>query len=214
MSFFNRGSRPNDDEKTMPLYDIPQPVTPDVNYGGSPEYPGASSYNSFSGNDDDRTMPMTENIPDFDLTMPPTSEDDGKTIGIYDEIFVKSAQDDANVSNQPAVGWLVCTGGSCLGRDFRVYAGRNSLGRGENNSIRLEDNSVSRETQVFLVFDPRTNRFFAAPGSSTGLCYLNGGMVLSQVEVKKNDVLELGSCKLMLIPCCDEHFNWNQVLGK
>lgn len=214
MSFFNRGSRPNDEEKTIPSYDIPQPVTPDTNYGGIPEDPGFGSFNSFGGFDDDKTMPMTEKMPDFDLTMPPTSEDEGKTIGIYDDICAKSSPDSAAAFNQPAVGWLVCTGGSCLGRDFRVCAGRNSLGRGEQNSIRLEDNSVSRETQVFLVFDPRTNRFFAAPGNSTGLCYLNGGMVLSQVELKKNDVLELGSCKLMLIPCCDEHFNWNQVLGK
>lgn len=216
MSIFNRGSRPDDEEKTMPMYDIPQPVSPDSPTVGTTQgtdFGGYANFSNFNGFDDDKTMPMTGIGFDPDVTQPVTQKDEEKTIGIYSNVFTQPLTG-FNSHSEPAVGWLVCTGGSCLGQDFRVYPGRNSLGRGEGNSIRLEDTSVSRETQALLVFDPRSNRFFAAPGSSTGLCYLNGGMVLSQTELKKNDVLELGKCKLMLIPCCDEHFSWSQVLGK
>lgn len=212
MSIFNRGNKTADIETTIPVYDIPQQVSPDTGYGnyGAGQYGGYGSTINF---DDERTIPMTEEMTE-NVTLPVEQGDEGKTIGIYDDIISGGHISMANEPTQPAVGWLVCIGGASVGRDFRLFAGRNSIGRGTGNLIRLDDDSVSRETQAIVVFEPRSSRFFAAPGSSTGLCYLNGEMVLSQTVLKKNDVLELGNCKLMLIPCCDENFNWNSVSGK
>lgn len=213
MSIFNR-NKSNDFETTVPIYDIPQSVSSDSGFGGFGG--GEFGSNGAINFDEEKTMPMTEPMSetDEDLTMPPEEDNEEKTVGIYDNIISDAHVGVSNEPKEPAVGWLVCIGGSCVGRDFRLFAGRNSLGRGQGNSIRLDDNSVSRDTQALVVFDPRTNFFFAAPGNSTGLCYLNGDMVLSQTMLKKNDVLELGDCKLMLIPCCDENFNWNGISAK
>lgn len=213
MSFFNRGNKSADVETTIPIYDIPQPVSPDTGSGsyGADQYSGYGSTINF---DEEKTMPMTEEMTDDDVTVPPVQEDDGKTVGVYDNIISNAHLSMENEPNQPAVGWLVCIGGAPVGRDFRLFAGRNSIGRGTGNIIRIDDESVSRDTQAVVVFEPRSSRFFATPGTSTGLCYLNGEMVLSQTMLKKNDVLELGECKLMLIPCCDENFSWNSVSGK
>lgn len=212
MSIFNRGNKSADVETTIPIYDIPQPVSPDTGYGsyGADQYSGYGSTINF---DEEKTMPMTEEMTD-DVTVPPEPEDDGKTVGVYDDIIRDGRISMANEPMQPAVGWLVCIGGAPVGRDFRLFAGRNSIGRGTGNIIRIDDESVSRDTQAVVVFEPRSSRFFATPGTSTGLCYLNGEMVLTQTMMKKNDVLELGNCKLMLIPCCDENFSWNSVSGK
>ena len=39
---------------------------------------------------------------------------------------------------------------------------------------------------------------------------MNGNVVLSPVQLKKNDILQIGEVCLMLIPCCDDVFNWDK----
>ena len=43
---------------------------------------------------------------------------------------------------------------------------------------------------------------------SKALFYLNGNVVLTPVEIKKNDRIQVGNAELMLIPCCDTAFEW------
>ena len=47
-------------------------------------------------------------------------------------------------------------------------------------------------------------------GTNAGLFYLNGNVVLSATQIKRNDRLQLGEVELMLIPCCDENFKWEK----
>ena len=58
MSIFNRGNKSADVETTIPIYDIPQPVSPDTGYGsyGADQYSGYGSTINF---DEEKTMPMT-----------------------------------------------------------------------------------------------------------------------------------------------------------
>ena len=58
--------------------------------------------------------------------------------------------------------------------------------------------------------EPRQNIFIAQPGDSRELFYVNNNVVLSPVQLKKNDVLQVGEVYLMLIPCCDSEFNWGK----
>jgi len=154
------------------------------------------------------TVPLT---PDF------TAGED--TIPIYTQppadVVTEPYPPRNGAQTSPSAGWLVCISGKHMGRDFRLHMGRNTVGRGESNSVALQgDNTVSRDTQAIVVYDPHSNRFFATPGMSKSLCYVNGQVLLGQIELKKNDILELGDTKLMLIPCCDDAFNWNSVFDK
>lgn len=122
-----------------------------------------------------------------------------KTIGFFKE----------KTGREPVVGWLVCTVGNHFGTDFRLKSGRNFIGRSRDMDIALEgEPSVSRERHATIVYEPKQNIFLAQPGDSSSLFYLNGNVVLTPSEIRKNDRLQIGDVELMLIPCCDGAFAW------
>ncbi len=130
--------------------------------------------------------------------------DDSKTISIYQSGKMESPQ------MSPIVGWLVCTKGKFYGQDFRLKSGRNFIGRGANMDVCLAgENTVSRDRHATVIHEPRKNIFIAQPGESRELFYVNGDVVLSSIVLKKNDVIQIGDVQLMLIPCCDEAFQWD-----
>lgn len=134
--------------------------------------------------------------------------DDAKTIGFFG---VTPDPVGGQEAVEPVVGWLVCTCGKHKGRDFRLKAGRNFIGRSSTMDVALEgENSVSRESHAIIAYEPRQSIFIAQPGAASELFYLNDNVVLSAVEVKRNDRIQLGDVELMLIPCCDENFKWEK----
>lgn len=148
--------------------------------------------------DSARNIPVAEPAGGFDL-------DDAKTISIYQNSKVDTVQ------MSPIVGWLVCTKGKFYGQDFRLKSGRNFIGRGSDMDVCLAgESTVSRDRHATIIHEPRQNVFIAQPGESRELFYVNGNVVLTPVQLKKNDVLQIGNVQLMLIPCCDDAFNWNE----
>lgn len=135
--------------------------------------------------------------PDYD-------PDDSRTISIYQSGKMETKQ------MAPVVGWLVCISGKFYGQSFLLKSGRNFIGRGTGMDVCLAgENTVSRDRHATVIHEPRKNIFIAQPGESRELFYVNGNVVLSSVELKKNDVLQVGEVQLMLIPCCDEAFQWD-----
>jgi hypothetical protein len=134
--------------------------------------------------------------------------DDSKTISFWQT--KKNEKNDSPVYEEaPVVGWLVCTKGKAYGQDFRLKSGRNFIGRSADMDVCLAgENTVSRERHAIIIHEPRKNIFIAQPGESRELFYVNDSVVLSSVEIKKNDVLQIGDVQLMLIPCCDDAFKW------
>ena len=196
-------------------------ITVPVNYGGAPQN---FNWNSSAS---DVTVPVTNNgygapgntVPVTDPYKRATmqvNDDDEKTQGFFNDVLpqshpVSKAASSAN-DNTIAVGWLICIKGVNVGRDYKLRLGRNSIGRDESNSVALlSDTSVSRTEQAILVYEPHANKFYALPGRSSSLAYLNGDVLLSRTEMKKNDILELGKTQLMLIPCCDDKFSWTSI---
>lgn len=145
--------------------------------------------------------PMTHDFEDVNFGL----DDDAKTISIYQNEKVDT------MVMAPTVGWLVCTKGKFYGQDFRLKSGRNFIGRGPGMDVVLTgENTVSRDRHATIIHEPRQNIFIAQPGESRELFYVNGNVVLSPVQLKKNDVLQIGEVYLMLIPCCDDAFNWDK----
>lgn len=135
----------------------------------------------------------------------PTSavaDDDNKTIGFFT----------SSMGQEPVVGWLVCITGKHFGEDFRLTSGRNFIGRGNDMDISLsKDQTVSRQRHAIVVYEPKGNLFLVQPGDSKELCYLNDQVVLGAQMLKANDKLLVGKTELMLIPCCNTEFNWDDV---
>ncbi len=120
------------------------------------------------------------------------------TIGYYGE-------------EQPVVGWLVCVEGVHYGKDFRLKAGRNFIGRAVTMDVCLSgEASISREKHAIILYEPKSNVFLVQPGDAKELFYLNDNVVLSATEINAYDVLSLGDTKLLFIPCCSDKFKWEK----
>lgn len=171
----------------MPVGDDPVTV---ANYGGNPD-PITTPLESISIDD---AITMGENeIPQID-------DDDNKTISFYKK----------SVGVEPVVGWLVCTEGKFFGQSFHLKSGRNFIGRASSMDIVLGgDMGVSRECHAIITYEPRGRIFFAQPGESRELFYLNDKVVLENIVLKAYDNLSIGNTTLMFIPCCGPEFTWD-----
>lgn len=126
---------------------------------------------------------------------------EGKTVGMYHK----------KMGIDPVVGWLVCVVGPDHGKDFRIHSERNFIGRSEKMDIAiLGDETVSRDNHAIVSYNPKQNIFRIYPGESRGLAYLNDEEVITPMELKPFDVIELGQSKLVFVPFCSDKFVWNQ----
>jgi hypothetical protein len=149
------------------------------------------------------------------------SDNDGKTVGFFSSGRSSSSSESdssegsaANVpSDEPVVGWLVCIGGPNLGQSFNIYAGRNSLGRSNNNKIVVnKDRSISREKHAWIIYEPKNGEFFALPGDSSGLTYVNEQNIMQATKLEKWSYIDVGNTRLTLVPLCDGEFSWETYL--
>ncbi len=126
---------------------------------------------------------------------------DGKTVGIFKK----------KLGIDPVVGWLVAVKGPEKGKDFRLTAEKNFVGRSSSMDISLAgDNSVSRENHAIVSFNPKNATYRLYPGDSRGLVYLNDEEVIMPATLAPYDVIEVGQSKLVFIPLCGEHFTWDE----
>jgi FHA domain len=124
-----------------------------------------------------------------------------KTQGIYSDLELK-----------PVVGWFVAITGPMKGRDFRILAERNLIGRDPSCAIPLMEDVAVSSSQAWVSFDPRKSRFMVAPGNGSSLTYLNDSELLVPTELKAFDLLELGRTTLKFVPFCGPNHSWD-VLG-
>lgn len=151
-----------------------------------------------------KTMPQGFSSPEpIGKTMPkdmPVQTDSFKTVAMGVP---------TNSEIEPVVGWLICINGKLKGKDFKILAGRNKIGREASNDISLPtDNTISREEHANIIYDPRSNKFYITQGSSRGLVYLNDNLVISDAILQDYDKIKLGNVELVFIAFCDEKFTW------
>ena len=129
----------------------------------------------------------------------PEGDDGGVTVMLKPE----------GVQNEPVVGWLVCVKGEDAGKDYPLHTDKNFIGRAANSDVCLsKDKAVSRDRHAIIIYEPRGNVFFAQPGESSKLYYINGQVVLGNVELHAFDRISLGGTELVFVPFCGEHFMW------
>jgi hypothetical protein len=59
-----------------------------------------------------------------------------------------------------------------------------------------------------IAYDDRSKAFFFAPAGGASLIRQNGRPVLSTVELKAGDRLEVGEGTYLFMPLCGEDFQW------
>lgn len=129
------------------------------------------------------------------------------TVGYYPSR--SSSPGAAKGAVNPVVGWLVCTAGPDRGRDFRIKAEKNFIGRATSMDICISgDPRVSRENHAVVAFEPRNAEFRLYPGDARGLVYLNSRLVDAPSVLQAYDEVELGDSHLLFVPFCGERFKW------
>ena len=178
--------------KTEPIGPFGGPTMPETDYQWNPERQTANGIPTRpSGNGSGFTVPTAEPFqPEaYGGTVPVTPADHQGFL--------------------PAVGWLVCVDGVDRGRDYRLHDGYNRIGRNPGNDICISgDVTVSGDGHALVAFDPKNSVFFAAPGTSINLVRLNDDVLMMPSPLNANDVLTVGTTKLMFVPLCSDSFSW------
>jgi sarcosine oxidase delta subunit len=132
-------------------------------------------------------------------------EDTGKTVGVFKK----------SMNLEPVVGWLVCIEGTEKGKDFRIWAKNNTIGRSEKMDICIKgDTTISRENHARLAYDEKHNKYHLIPAESTNNIYLNEEPIYVPSVLEAYDVIELGESKFVFVPLCNERFDWKDGLKK
>lgn len=138
----------------------------------------------------------------------------GKTMSYFSTVTA-SAGSAQKQSADPVVGWLVCVGGCHFGECFSLYAGKNSIGRSEENRIVIsDDNGISRLKHALIVYEPKKRNFYLQPGDSSGLTYLNDDYITESRMLSSFDAIELGESKFLFVPLCGESFSWEEYVRR
>ncbi len=131
------------------------------------------------------------------------SDDTGKTVAVLQK----------SLKTEPVVGWLICIEGKGKGKDYRIEAKNNSIGRSDRMDICIKgDDTISRENHARLAYDVKHNAFHLIPGESTNSIYLNDEPVYVPTKLNTYDLIEFGESKFLFIPLCGDRFNWQDGL--
>ena len=128
--------------------------------------------------------------------------DRDKTVGIIKK----------DIGIDPAVGFLICIAGPNRGRDYKLAAGRNFIGRAAAMDVALtDDDTVSRESHALVTYDVKHNKFSLSPGQGRGITYCNDEQVETARPLKAYDIIEVGKSRLIFLPLCGEKFRWDEA---
>jgi len=120
-----------------------------------------------------------------------------------------SSETKSAYSDAPVVGWLVVFEGLQKGRDFRIIPGINTIGRGSQNTINIDngDTEIARNKHCLIEYDVKSREFILERGSKS--TYHNDKGVRGDGKILElGDIIEIGSTKLKFIPFCNSDFCW------
>ncbi len=136
---------------------------------------------------------------------PGGASDTGKTVAVLQK----------SLKIEPVVGWLVCIEGAEKGKDYRIEAKNNSIGRSEKMDICIKgDTTISRDNHARLAYDVKHNAFHLIPAESTNGIYINDEPAYIPTKLNAGDLIEFGESKFRFVPFCDESFTWQDGIRK
>lgn len=184
--------------KTMPLSSFGGPMGQTVPANNSPVIPNDDYGKTVAPGAYQETIKKEQ-------TAPPAAknDDEGKTVAVF--------QRNTSLKVEPVVGWFVCIDGPDKGKDFRILAKNNSIGRSEKMDICIKgDTTISRENHARVAYDVKHNGFHLIPAESINNVYIDEEPVFVPTKLNPRDVIEMGETKLMFVPFVDENFTWKE----
>lgn len=109
----------------------------------------------------------------------------------------------------PVVGWLICIDGKEKGRDYRIHADNNFIGRSDAMDICIRgDETVSRENHAIVSYDTVDNTYYFSPGEGRAIVRLNNQALFQTAVIKAYDKITIGKSTFVFLPLCGSEFSW------
>lgn len=159
------------------------------------------------------TAPIAGGFSPVNQTMGPSIVSDiGKTAPIGYEMKVTDHMETRPIAEKkfgyvPTVGWLVCIEGNDIGKDFRLKAKVNTVGRDTDNDVVLTGDDHISGLHIKIGYDARNVRYTLIVCGSNCV-YLNGKSIYTEADLNPYDVIDFDVAKLMFVPLCTDSFNW------
>lgn len=138
--------------------------------------------------------------------------DDGATQMIFNTPpSVKNGETPSNNTEPIQIaGWIVITSDKGKGTSFMIAYGMNTIGRGHENHIHIEngDGSISRVKHTSIIYDFENNQFFIQHHDGKYLTYLNKKLVGGLTELNAYDKIKIGKTEFVFVPLCGDYFQW------
>ena len=188
---------------TVPLSDNQAPAAPNM-------FPSTTPLDGFAGQPQ-----QPEYVAPQPQVAQPVIQNDFPATSPVGEQFAATVYKEDIVNEKGIVevrGWLVCLEGEKRGEDFKIRGEKNTIGRGSGNDIKLDfDSSISKGVNAIISYDVRNNRFFIFLGESKNNIYVNDQMLMTPIELKDYDVIEIGNTKMIFRSLCNDIFNWAKM---
>lgn len=108
----------------------------------------------------------------------------------------------------PVTGWLVCLSGKEAGKDYRLHAGKNFIGRSLTMDVPIVgDRTIARNKHCSVIYEPKDSTFYVS-SEAGNVVYVNDAIVEVALELKSDDVIKIGETELIMIPYCKEGRKW------
>lgn len=133
--------------------------------------------------------------------------------GVQKDVFEETAERAAQSAISFPAGWIVVVDGPGRGASFTLLNGVSQIGRGEDQTVRLDfgDTSISRNNHAAVAYDDEDGKFYLGHGGKSNLVRLNGRPVLSTEELSHGDSIRIGETTLKFIALCGEDFTWKST---
>ena len=114
-------------------------------------------------------------------------------------------------SVKPVVGWLVAVSGPNLGKDYRIHAGYNFIGRERGDICIGGDMAISAQKDSNITYVYQTNKFYIAHESGANVLLVNDIPAIGNAtELHNYDRITIGSTTLLFLGLCGEQFSWSE----
>jgi hypothetical protein len=170
---------------------------------GAPENPLLRRFQDSPGDDSGDDTPTV--LMDSATPTPPADDSQTRLLGVGD-----SGEDPLR---DPPVGLLLVLAGPGRGSALPFGYGMNSVGRGEDQRVRLDfgDERISRKSHAIITYDGAARKFYLQHGGGPGLTYLDDEPVLTPAELSGRERIRLGDTVLLFVPLCGPEFDWQEL---
>lgn len=111
----------------------------------------------------------------------------------------KIGDDKEEASGRRIVGLLVSFSVNPCGEIYKLYEGRNTIGRDVTNDIAITSDPSVSQLHLVIAYRAANNRFVMEDQLTSNGTWVNGEFTTDRIDLKTNDVIVIGGTKFVFL---------------